>query len=835
MKKLILLFSALMMASCSFAQEKPLYKDPSAPIDKRVEDLIGRMTLDEKLDYIGGTGVATKINTRLGIPELRMTDGPAGVRLEKEKSMAFPVPIAMSATWDTNLIKQVGRGIARETKGHARHIILGPCVNIVRVPVGGRNFETYGEDPYLNSRMAVNYINGVQSEGVAATVKHFAVNNEEIDRMYVDAFVSRRALNEIYFPAFKAAVQEAKTLCLMCAYNKVNGRFAAENDYLLKEILRKEWNFKGLLMSDWWAVHSSLPTAQGGLDIEMPTGDFMNAKTLRGFVEDGTLPVETINEKVRNILTVIFEMGLFDKPVLQRDETLINSPENRKIAYETSLKSIVLLKNDQGYLPLKNQSIKKIAVIGPNADTARTGGGGSSEVYDISPVSILDGLKNKLPENIKIEYAKGASFDDDLNVNPIESKYLFTDESGKENGLNAEYYNNTDLGGSPVLTRIDKMVNFTWIENGPGEGVAKDHYSARWTGYLKVDKTDNYSISTISDDGMRLWLNDKLIQDAWYPHGEMKKSSTVMLEKDKFYKIRFEFFEKAGGAVAKLGWNPINKEQIAKAVETAKKADCAIVCVGTTSTLETEGRDRFDLNLSNDQDMLIEKVAAVNKNVIVVLTVGSPVVMDKWIGKVKCVVDAWLPGTEGGNAIADILLGNANPSGKLPVSFPHKWEDCSSAGTYNVLKERTYYSDDIYVGYRHYDKYGIEPLFPFGYGLSYTTFEYSNINTAKKDNGFQVTFTVKNTGKVKGEEIAQLYASSTSLSVDRPVKELKGFAKVALNPGEQKQISMNLGENAFAYFSEKDNCWKVDPGFYKIHVGGSSRDLKLSAEVEIKK
>jgi len=817
------------------AQEKPLYKDPLAPIEKRVEDLLSQMTLEEKLNYIGGTGVATKINTRLGIPELRMTDGPAGVQLNKGKSMAFPAPIAMAATWNPELVKQVGAGIARETKGHARHVILGPCVNIARMPMGGRNFESYGEDPFLASRIAVSFINGVQHEGVAATVKHFAVNNEEIDRMYVNAIVSRRALNEIYFPAFKAAVQQAKSLCVMSAYNKVNGRFASENDYLLREILRNEWGYKGLIMSDWWAVHSSLPTALSNLDLEMPNGDFMNSKTLTPFIENGMLPIETINEKVRNILTLIFKLGLFDKPVLQEDTTLINSPINRKIAYETSLASIILLKNDKNYLPLKTERIKTIAVIGANAAEPRTGGGGSSEVNDISPVTILQGLKNKLPQNVQVKYAKGISFDDNLNIKPIEEEFFFTDKSGKYNGLNAEYFNNIDLSGTPAIERIDKTINFNWEKNNPAPEVAKDHYSVRWTGYIKVKKTDNYTISTISDDGMRLWLDDNLLQDAWYPHGAMKKSSTIKLEKGNYYKIRFELFEKAGGAVAILGWNTEKDSLMKIAVDAARNTDCAVICVGTTSQLETEGRDRFDLNLPNDQNTLIEKVAAVNKNVIVVLTAGSPVLMDKWIGKVKGVVEAWFPGTEGGNAVADILLGNANPSGKLPVSFPHRWEDCSSYPTYNKLKERTYYSDDIYVGYRHFDKFKIEPLFPFGFGLSYTTFEYSNLNVAKKENGYEVTFKVRNTGKLKGEEAAQVYVSSSGMSVDKPEKELKGFSKVTLQPGEEKQITINLDKDAFSYFSEQFGVWKVDPGYYVIRAGSSSRNLPLSAQIEITK
>jgi beta-glucosidase len=831
MKIALPLFFIILVVSSQYAQEKYQYNDASAPVEKRVEDLINRLTLDEKIELIGGGGSTTKEIKRLGIPELKMTDGPAGARFNK--STAFPAPIAMAATWDTNLINSVGEAIGRETKGHGRNILLGPCVNIARIPMGGRDFESFGEDPFLTSRIAVAYIKGVQNEGVASTVKHFAANNEEMDRMYVDVLVSRRALNEIYFPAFKAAVKEAGVMCVMSSYNKVNGRFSSENDYLLKDVLRNEWGFKGMIMSDWWAVHSSIPTAQGALDIEMPFGDFMNINYLKSSIESGIVPVEAINKKVKNILTLMFKLGIFDKSTLE-DKLLINSTENRRTAYETALSSIVLLKNDQNILPLNKVRLKTIAVIGPNADTARTGGGGSSEVDPINPVSFLEGLKNKLPANVKILFSRGIEFSDNIRSKIIDKNYLSTDKTGLINGLNAEYFNNMDLNGTPVLKRIDESINFTWDTNGPGSGVIKDHYSVRWTGYIKAPETGDYSIVTVSDDGSRLWLDDKLVIDVWYPHGPLTKSAEVKLERGKYYKIRFELFEKTGGAVAALSWYTGRHELLRKAVEAAKTADYVLLTVGTKNIVETEGRDRDNLILPDGQDELIEKVAAANKNVIVVLTNGSPLLMDKWINKVKGVVETWFPGSEGGNAVADVLLGNYNPSGKLPVTFPHRWEDCSAYPTYNVLKERTYYADDIYVGYRHFDKFNIQPLFPFGYGLSYTSFEYSDIATSKNGDKYEVSFLVKNTGKVKGEEAAQVYVSSYGLNVERPVKELKGFSKLMLDPGQQKTVTIKLDKSAFAYYSEKDSEWKVDPGNYKIAVGGSSVDLKLQADLEIK-
>ena len=468
-KLLIFLFSAL---SIAVPQSNQPYKNSKLLPEKRAADLLKRMTLEEKIEILGGTGFATKPNARLGIPELRMTDGPVGARWEP--STAFPAGIAMAATWDPAQIGKVGNAIGREVKGKGRHVILGPCVNIARIPQGGRDFESYGEDPYLAGSIAVDFIKGVQKENIAATVKHYAANNQEYQRDHVNVVVSERALNEIYFPAFKAAVTQADVLCVMSAYNKVNGAFCSENDYLLIDKLKKEWGFKGLVMSDWGAVHSSIPTAKSGLDLEMPTGKFLNLETLLDEVKKGNVSQAAIDDKVKRILTVIFKLGLFDKES-KEDVSLVNSPENRKIAYETSRESIVLLKNNQNILPIRTDKVKSIAVIGPSAEIVRTGGGGSAYVTPISPVSPLEGLRNKLGDKIKINFASGLKLGNEAD--PIESKYLFTDESLKEEGLKGEYYDNRNFEGNPKLVRVDKQVNFLWGDKSPAEGIGEDYFS----------------------------------------------------------------------------------------------------------------------------------------------------------------------------------------------------------------------------------------------------------------------------------------------------------------------------------------------------------------------
>lgn len=822
-------FLILLMVSSMIAQTKLSYQDVNQPIEKRVEDLLSRMTLDEKIDLLGGTGFATKPIPRLGIPELRMTDGPVGVRWGA--STAFPSSIAMAATWDPELISGIGSAIAREVKGKGRHVILGPCVNIARLPMWGRNFEGFGEDPFLASRMTVEYIKGVQKEGVAATVKHFAANNQEHERMFVDVLVSERALNEIYFPAFKAAVTEADVLCVMSAYNKVNQYFSSENDYLLIDKLKKEWGFKGLVMSDWGAVHSSLPTAKGGCDLEMPTGIFMNKENLLPAIESGELSIDKIDEKVRRILKVIFKLGLFDTPEWRENPALVNSAENRKIAYETALASIVLLKNDNGLLPLNKNKLKSIAVIGPSAEIPRTSGGGSAYVTPINPVSPLTALKNKLPKNININYAPGVILPGDAKAIPEE--FLFTDETQKTNGVYAEYFDNIDLSGEPKVRRIDKNISFIWSDNKPVEGIGNNYFSIRWTGYLKAPESGEFIINTSTDDGVRLWFNDELIIDDWTDHAVMTISRKVNLEKGKLYKIKMEFYEKTGNAAAILGWQTPSENLMKEAINIAKQSDVVLLFVGTSDKIETEGMDRPDLILPGEQEELIQKISEVNRKTIVILTSGAPILMDKWINQVNSVIEMWFAGTEGGNAIVDVLFGNYNPSGKLPVTFPKRWEDCSAFDSYKKYPARTYYTDDIYVGYRHFDKNNIEPLFPFGFGLSYTTFEYSNIMVEDKGDKFQITIDLKNTGTLEGAEVVQLYVSQKNPKVDRPFKELKAFKKVFLKPGETQKVTMELKKESLSYYNESSRSWQLDKDDYEILVGSSSRDIKLKYTVSL--
>lgn len=813
-------------------EDAPLYKNPKASVDERVEDLLKRMTLEEKIDLLGGTGFATKPIDRLGIPELRMTDGPLGVRWDK--STAFPSGISLAASWDPSLTEEVGKAIAREVKAKGRHVILGPCVNIARIPQGGRNFESFGEDPFLTTSMTIPYINGVQSENVVATVKHFACNNQEFERDFVDVKIDQRSLHEIYLPAFEAAVRDADVWAFMCSYNKVNGHHASENDFLLIEKLKKQWGFKYLVMSDWGAVHSSIPVANGGLDLEMPDGKYLNKSVLIEAVKNGTVKEEVINDKVRRILRVIFKIGLFENPG-KEDSSLLHSDANLKAAFEAERAAIVLLKNNDNILPLNLNKIRSIAVIGPNAAVLRAGGGGSSMVDPVTAVSPLEVLKKQLDGKVKINYAEGLRLKGDAAA--IGTEFFFTDQSMKEHGLKADYFDNMKLEGSPAFSRIDPNIDFNWTNGAPKDGFLKDNFSVRWTGILKVGKSGDYEIEGSSDDGQRLYVDDKLIIDDWKDHAFEGHSVKLSLEAGKIYNIRYEFFEKGGSAAVRLGWNTPSEELLSGALQVAKESDIAIVFAGTTFNVETEGKDRDDLQLPDGQDKLINEVAKVNKNTIVVLTTGSPVLMNSWLNNVKGVLETWFGGEKMGDAIADVLLGKYNPSGKLPVTFPLKWEDCSAYKTYKSESGTTYYSDGIYVGYRHFEKNNIKPLFPFGFGLSYTTFKYSDIKVSpefSKDGKLNVSFTVRNTGKIAGEEVAQLYIKDVKSSVDRPLKELKGYKKVSLKPGEKTTVNFTLDKNAVSYFDPKTSSWIAEPGEFEVLAGSSSEDIRLTGKFNLK-
>ncbi len=826
MSTFLFLLTAFGNNSSRNQEEIPAYKNPKLPVEQRVEDLLKRLTLQEKIALLGGTGFTTQPIARLGIPPLKMDDGPLGVRWGK--STAFPAATCMAASWDTSMIYQVGKAIAEEVKGKGRDEILGPCVNIARLPMGGRTFEAYGEDPYLVSMMAVGYIEGVQSEGVAATVKHYAANNQEYERMFVDEKISKRALNEIYLPAFKASVEEAHVLAVMAAYNKVNGYYCTENDYLLNRKLKEDWKFKGLVMSDWGAVHSSIPVANGGMDLEMPTGQFLNDSTLLPAIKSGEVKESTIDEKVRRILRVIFELGLFDHTRMP-DSALVNTPEHQQVAYRAAVEGIVLLKNAGNILPLNLSKLKSIAVIGPNAAIARTTGGGSAMVDPIYSVGPLEALEKKLGGKVKINYAQGVELGGD--VSSIDASYLFQPDKD-EHGLKAEFFDNQNFQGQPKVTQVDRQIDFNFHGGPPAPGISGQSFSAAWTGRLKAPATGKFMLDLASDDGSRLYVDGKLVIDNWGQHAIQSKTCLLSLEKGKFHDIKVEYFQAGGGSGVMLGLREAGDRLVRKAVKAAKESDVALVFAGTSSYYETEGRDRDDLKLPANQDELIREVSKANKNTVVIMITGSPVLMSSWIDDVPGLVQAWFGGDEAGNAVADVLLGKHNPSGRLPMTFPFKWSDCSAYSSYKHQDSVSVYSDGIFVGYRWFDKKNIKPLFPFGYGLSYTKFSYSGLRLTQLGNEYDVTFKVTNEGKAAGVDVPQLYVHDPDPAADAPVKELKKFDRVSLKPGETAFVKFTLKRSDFAHYNSAKDRWVTHPGIYEVMIGSSSRDIKLHGSLK---
>jgi beta-glucosidase len=799
-------------------------------LEGKISGIVKQMTLEEKISMLGGTGFESKPVLRLGIPSLNMTDGPVGVRWEK--STAFPAAIAMGATWDPPLIRRVGEALGVEAKARGRNMLLGPCININRVPVGGRSFESFGEDPYLMSRMAVEYVKGVQSQNVIACAKHYAANNQEFERTTIDEKVDERTLREIYLPAFKAAVQEGGALSVMSAYNKLNGRWCSENTDLLTGILKKEWGFSGFVVSDWGAVHSTVPTANAGLDIEMPTGDFLNYGLLAPALKKGEVNESVIDDKITRLLRVMYRAGLFEP---HQERTAVDSPGHGPLAREVESAGMVLLKNLNSVLPVDPSRVHSIAVIGPNAAVARTGGGGSAYVTAFYGVSPLQGITSRAAGSIAVRSAAGCLMAGDIL--PVESTALRPPSAAEGmTGLEGEYFANEEFRGIPALTRIDRQVNFDWGEDAPAKGLPKDHFSVRWTGSIVPPETEDVELSIRSDDGSRLYINGELFIDNWGKHAGVTKSRPIRFEKGKALPVKLEYYENEGGALVQLGWQPVHSHLLAAAVALAKKSDLAIVCVGNSNEIETEGIDRASISLPAGQDELVEEVAKANPHTVVVLTTGAPVLMP-WVDRVAGILQAWFGGQEAGNALADLIFGDVNPSGKLPVTFLKAWKDTPALASYPGREGKTEYIEGIFVGYRFFDREKKDVLFPFGHGLSYTKFSYGPVAVSsppgRSKYAREVRLEVTNTGMRAGEEVVQIYVSDRHAPVPRPPAELKAFRKVSLAPGEKKTVLLTLDESSFAYFDAARGRWTVAPGTFEILAGSSSRDIRSRATTEI--
>jgi beta-glucosidase len=708
--------------------------------------------------------------------------------------------------------------------------------------MNGRNFEYLGEDPYLAGQTAAKLIQGIQQQGVMATAKHYMGNYQEYNRHRISSDMDERTMREIYLPAFQASVIEGQTAAIMTSYNLVNGIHASQNDYLINKILKDEWNFKGIVMSDWSSVYDGVAAANAGLDLEMPSGLFMCRDTILPAIKDGRISEKIIDEKIRRILREYERFGYFDNPDISKG-FILDSAGVRATALDDARGGIVLLKNEQNILPLNSQSVKRIALIGPNGDPAVTGGGGSSLVQPFYPLSLYEALMRITPKNVSVTFESGIY---ETNLLPSEfytqSKFYTIIDGNKVPGLKIEYYAKRWLEGKPDQEQYVENSNLMF--NNVPSGIQKDQFLAICSGLLQVEESAKYRFVISSDVGFRFFVNDSAIMGTWGNVKESVHSTFIQLEAGKVYKIAVHTWQYHPNGIVRIGYETEKsvKQKTAAEYQQARKlaeqSDLVILSVGFNSETEREDIDRT-FPLPVQQQVLIQEIQKTKKDIIVVLNAGGNVDMNQWLPKTKAVIHAWYPGQEGNLAVAEILFGITNPSGKLPVSFEKRWEDNATF--------RSYYDDDgdkhvqftegIFLGYRHFDKNNIEPQFPFGFGLSYTTFEYSNLRTYrdqfKTTDPVKFMLTVKNTGKVDGAEVVELYVNDPVSSLPRAPKELKAFSKVQLKAGESKEIEITLNENAFHFYNPEKKQWVVEPGEFNILIGSSSKDIRLQKKINV--
>jgi len=811
----------------------------SAEVDHRVDALVSQMTLEEKIDLIGGVNdFFIRDVPRLKLPRLKMADGPIGVR-NFGPATAMAGGIALTATWNPALAERVGTEIGRDARAKGVHFLLGPGVNIYRAPMNGRNFEYFGEDPYLASRMAVGYINGVQSQGVSATIKHFMGNNSEFDRHNSDSIIDERAMREIYLPVFEAAVKEAHVGAIMDSYNLTNGQHMSQNKYLLTDVLRKEWGFSGLVMSDWFATYDGIEAANAGQDVEMPSGAFMNRKNLMPAIEQGKVSLATIDEKVRRILSTAARFGWLD-----RDQTDWSIPrlnqQGRQAALNAAREGLVLLKNEGSLLPLDKGKTKSILVIGPDAYPAVPVGGGSARVEPFVAVSFMEGLSNYLGSAVQVHYTRGIATVPEM----AEATIFSTAASNGQRGLTAEYFSNGELQGAPLVTRTERTVNYGGRQSFPPQAIA-----SRLSGYYIPSQPGAYDLfvqSTGEDGGAyRLYVDDKLVLDNWTLNTALTGAATLELNASP-HKVVLEQRGRSFWLGGRLRFGVIRQGSFVseEAKKLAAKADAVIVAAGFDPDTESEGADRT-FALPAGQDELIQEMAAANKNTIVVMTSGGSVNMNGWLDHVPALIEAWYPGQQGGTALAEVLFGEVNPSGRLPITFERRWEDNPVHDSYypEANSKRVVYKESVFVGYRGYEHSGTEPLFPFGFGLSYTTFNYSNLSIStlpppSSSDGasgprYRISFEIKNTGTREGADVAQVYVGPPQGNVPRPAKELKGFVKMSLRPGETKKVFVMLDSRALSYYDVNGKQWRADPGVFDVLVGHSSDQIELRGKLTL--
>ena len=805
----------------------------------RIEALLDAMTLEEQVSLLAGADFwRTVAIPRLNIPALKVTDGPAGARgggplVGGKQTAAFPVGIALGSTWNVDLLREVGAYLAQEAKDKGASALLGPTINIFRSTLNGRNFENYAEDPFLAGQLAVAYTQGLQAEGVAATIKHFAGNESEYQRNTINSEIPERAFRELYLLPFEMAVKAGGAWAIMSAYNKLNNLYCSENPWLLNEILRNEWGFDGLVMSDWGGTHSAGASVRAGLDLEMP-GPARARANLLAEAEADDATRAAVRAAARNVLRLLERTGTLAAPRDVRDDVERDQehPATRALIRRAGAEGTVLLKNEGNLLPLPANA--KVAVIGPNAATAQVMGGGSAQMNAHRKVSPLDGLREALGAT-NVAYAIGCDNDKFL---PIPDVVMQID------------YRAAD-GAAVLAHEVRPLGEVMWF--ALPAGVPSD-FRANLTTTLNIAEAGKYDFSLTSAGLSRLSIDGEAVIDNWtnftagityfgFGSDEVRASRTLSAGD---HAIVIEFTPQkvdVGSAplsAVRFGFRkPLPENSVQEAARVAAEADYALVCIGTNGDWETEGVDRWGLALPGQQDSLVQAVAQANPHTIVLLQTGGPVLMP-WLADVSAVVQAWFPGQEAGYAIADVLLGHAEPGGRLPQTFPARLADDpvhpeTSNRQYPGEDGHVAYREGLFIGYRHVDYAGLTPLFPFGFGLSYTTFRYSNLRLSAEtfDEQLTVSVDITNTGTRAGQEIVQVYVRDPEAQLERPEKELKGFVKLALAPAETKTATVTLDHRSLAYWDDQQHTWIAEAGAFEVLVGSSSASIHTRASFQL--
>ncbi|EXL71664.1 hypothetical protein FOPG_12630 [Fusarium oxysporum f. sp. conglutinans race 2 54008] len=841
------------------------YSPPCSPQQKiqhlrdtrsAAREKLARLTLVEKVSLLTAADFwRTKAIPEKGIPSIKTTDGPNGARggvfVGGTKAALFPCGISLAATWNKDLLYQVGQHLALEVRARSAEMLLAPTVCMHRHPLGGRNFESFSEDPLLTGKLAAQYIKGLQDRGVAATIKHFVGNEQETNRLTIDSLITERPLREIYLKPFEIAVREANPWAVMTSYNLINGVHADLNKHTLKDILRGEWGYEGTVVSDWGGINSSIESVEAGCDIEFPYSSKWRLDKLVTAVNEGRISIEDINQAAENVLTLVERLkgGDMSPEAPERED---DREETRELIRIAGHEGLTLLKNDGGILPLCPKSTK-VAVIGPNANRYIAGGGGSASLNPYYNTIPLDSIRKVSKQ--KVSFAQGCHIHKWL---PVASEYC-TEQSGKP-GVHIDWYAGDKFEGNPVVKQRRTNTDLFLWDSAPLSEVGPE-WSAVATTYLMPRTTGKHTISFMSVGPGKLFINDKLVLDLWdwTEEGEAMFDGSidylvdVDMEADKTVELRVEMTnelrpiskQKQFGITHKYGGCRIGyKEQdqvdyIQQAVQAARDADVAIVIVGVDAEWESEGYDRqtMDLPADGNQDRLIEAVVKANPKTVVINQSGSPVHMP-WVDRVPVILQGWYQGQEAGNALADVLFGIENPSGKLPSTFPKRIEHTPAWHTWPGENHKVLYGEGLYIGYRHYDHAKIEPLFPFGHGLSYTTFEYGrpeiSTKTLTPDGEIKITLAISNIGARAGAEIVQLYVHDEKSRLPRPEKELVAFEKVFLEAEETRHITIKLDKYAVGYYDETVPGWIAEEGAFKVLIGASSTDIRQSTRFNVK-